>query len=355
MDLCTVNSNIKNDIKTAVISTAIISKGSSNYSIKNWWPAAILASILFLTPCLAHSASSAGKQDLGEERWFEVELIIFAHKDGQALESEKWPEITDLVLPEKMIELGQPLPELPEEPKPKIEEQAMVFEQINPDADVPINESIPMPVAFVMLKDEELQLKESLKKLIKSSKFDPLLHVAWRQPTYDEKHAQTVLLYEGMTKPEYTENEKTKPKNTGRNAKSNNKSETNFKTFETINPRFTGTIRMSVARYLHLAADLVYRTPITQRVSRPIQDQELWTDSPHQALSYPQGPAYRLESWKAVRGFRLKESRRMRSKRIHYLDHPFLGIVALITPVELPKDPEELSPIDPASNISSGN
>ncbi len=353
MDPCNIKSIIKGDIKTAVTAAAFNSKSnSSSYSIKNWWLAAILALILFLTPCLAFSAPSAGKQNSGEERWFEVELIIFAHKNGQALESEKWPEITDLILPEKMVELSQPLPEPPEKPKPKIDEQSLVFEQINPDADSSIKEPIPMPVAFVMLKDEELQLKESLKKLIKSSKFDPLLHVAWRQPTYDEKHAQTVLLYEGMTKPEYTENKKTKPKNTSRNAKNKNKRDTSF---ETINPRFAGTIRLSVARYLHLAADLVYRTPITQRVSRPIQDQELWTDSPHQALSYPQGPAYRLESWKAVRGFRLKESRRMRSKRIHYLDHPFLGIVALITPVELPKDPEELSPIDPASNISSGN
>jgi hypothetical protein len=342
------------DIKTAVTSTSYNSKSSGNYSIKNWRLAALLASILFLTPCLVLSASSVKKQDLGYERWFEVELIVFTHKNRLALDSEKWPEITDLVLPEEMMELGQPIPKPPEEITPIKNQQDLFFEQVGQEGNSPMEDlkPIPMPVAFVMLRDEELQLKESLKKLTKSSKFDPLLHLAWRQPTYNDKHAQTVLLYEGMTNPEYTENKNLKTGKTARNTKSDIKNETNI---EMINPRFAGTIRLSVARYLHFAADLVYRAPVTQRVANPMQDRELWTDSPYQALSYPQGPAYQLESWKAMRGFRLKESRRMRSKRIHYLDHPFLGIVVLITPVELPKDPEELSDTDHTQNISSGN
>ena len=338
------------DIKTAITGTSYNSKSSSNYSIKNWWSAAILTSILFLSPCLAISASSEKKPDLGEERWFEVELIVFAHQSGLALDSEKWPEITDLVLPEEMMELGQPIPKPPEEITPKKDQQDLVFEQVTQDGSSPTEDlkPIPMPVAFVMLRDEELQLKESLKKLTKSSKFDPLLHVAWRQPTYSDKHAQTVLLYEGLTNPAYNEIKDLKTQKTRRKTKS----DTNI---EMINPRFAGTIRLSVARYLHFAADLVYRAPITQRIANPMQDRDLWTDSPYQALSYPQGPAYQLESWKAMRGFRLKESRRMRSKRIHYLDHPFMGIVVLITPVELPKEPEELLASDPTKNISSGN
>lgn len=321
------------DSNTAVAFTAYRrSNRSSNYSIKNWRLAAILMPILLLLPCLAFSAPLAKKKNLTEERWFEVELIVFAHLNGQALESEKWPDITGLILPKKVIELGQPAPEPIEKPKPKTGEQSLVFEQVNSSAVEPI----PMPVAFVMLKDEELQLKESFKKLKRSREFRPLLHVAWRQPTYSAKHAQTVLLYEGMTEPEYTENTKNKSKNKRLNTKSDTDN-------GVINPRFVGTIRLSVARYLHFAADLVYRVPVTQRVAIQMQDRDLWTDSPYQAISYPQGPAYQLESWKAIRGFRLKESRRMRSKRIHYLDHPFLGVVVQITPVELPKDPEELS------------
>jgi len=344
------------DSKTAVAFTAYHSGNcssncSSDYSIKNWRFAAILIPILLLLPCLAFSASSAEKNDLADERWFEIELIVFAHNNAQALDSEKWPEITDLVLPEKMVELSQPLPEPPEEITPKKDPKALVFEQVSQDgilgSRIEHLKPVPMPVAFVMLKDEELQLKDSLKKLTKSSKFDPMLHVAWRQPTYNDDNAQTVFLYEGMTKPEFREIENTDSENNPLNTPSDAKSDVNSETdIEMMNPRFVGTIRLSVARYLHFAADLVYRAPVTQRVAKQMQYGDLWTDSPYQALSYPQGPAYQLESWKAVRGFRLKESRRMRSKRIHYLDHPFLGIVVLITPVELPNGPEELSAPD---------
>jgi hypothetical protein len=35
--------------------------------------------------------------------------------------------------------------------------------------------------------------------------------------------------------------------------------------------------------------------------------------------------------------FELNESRRMRSKELHYLDHPALGIVVKITPLETPE------------------
>jgi len=58
----------------------------------------------------------------------------------------------------------------------------------------------------------------------------------------------------------------------------------------------TGTIRVSLAHYLHLNADLLYTAG---------------TDGPT---------------------VRMKQSRRMRSKEIHYLDGPVLGIIVLMTP-----------------------
>lgn len=348
MDLCNIKTVVTVNVKTSVYMSRAETRHSTpdsspfrglctrNYSIKNWWPTAILTLILLLLPSLVFSASSRTKQGSKEDRWFEVELIVFAHKNGHALESEKWPEITDLVLPEKMIELGQPVDKPPE--KPKVKEQSLIFEQVNP-ANSSNEEPIPMPVAFVMLKDEELQLKDSFKKLSRSSKFDPLLHVAWRQPTYGKKRAQPVLLYEGMTDPDF-DNTRAGSRKKSKKAKKNAGA-------QTINPRFSGTIRLSVARYLHFAADLIYRMPVTQRVAIPVPSDNLWNDTPYQTLYDPQGPAFQLDSWKAMRGFNLKESRRMRSKRIHYLDHPFMGIVVLITPVELPKNPEELSADNP--------
>ncbi len=55
-----------------------------------------------------------------------------------------------------------------------------------------------------------------------------------------------------------------------------------------------GTIKVSVNRYLHVDLDLLLKT----------------------------GKSYRLQ-----------ESRKMRSKQIHYIDHPMMGVLVLITPV----------------------
>jgi hypothetical protein len=113
------------------------------------------------------------------------------------------------------------------------------------------------------------------------------------------------------------------------------------------NPRFVGTVALSVERYLHLAANLVYRQPVTQKAPVLVPDLELWYDRPYVTLREPQGPAYRLETWQAMRGFRLKESRRMRSTEIHYLDNPFMGLVVVVTPVELPEPAEEIKQTSP--------
>jgi hypothetical protein len=45
-----------------------------------------------------------------------------------------------------------------------------------------------------------------------------------------------------------------------------------------------------------------------------------------------------------VKRFELHQSRRMRSKTLHYIDHPLYGVLLLITPYE---NPDEGSPVLP--------
>lgn len=333
---------------------------SNHNNIKNQW----LAVLFLLIPGIVFSAAPSQNRNFEDERWFEVELIIFAHNNKEALESEDWPKITGLLLPDELVELSLPDPEPPEEEtqSPATQEPAMIFEPVTQpiangtdlapgDA---ILEPVPMPVAFEILPDEELQLKDAFKKLQRSRDFEPMLHVAWRQPTFERKRAQTVLLYDSMTEPVPEMTEDIKSIEAGKKKRVDEKASVNNQTEEgPRNPNFVGTVQLSVARYLHLAADLVYRTPVTERVAIPLPDLELWYDRPYPTLTQHQGPAYQLEQWNAVQGFRLEESRRMRSKKIHYLDHPFFGVVVLITPVELPKDPEVENIPDPMRSISS--
>lgn len=351
------------------------------------FPSLIIALFLAWTPVLAVAApgtsSTTPINNFEEERWFQVELILFAQLNGKAMEAEQWPDIEGLALPEKLLELTlptdepEPLEEIPDDAQIDItplsglaagETTALIFEEVT------IEEAPPaMPVAYQILETEDLQLNDVMKKLQRSKQFKPLLHVVWQQPTVAAGKTTPIFLFEGMTDPlpvkevvaeaveeavedvvdEIFAGESTEEATDTTIAETTTIPEEAasqdlfplapiFATEEDTNigpenPRFAGTVRLSVTRYLHLAADLVYRTPVTQQAAIPISDLELWYDRPYPTLRDPQGPAYQLEEWQAVRGFRMRESRRMRSKEIHYLDHPFFGMVVLVTPVELPQ------------------
>ena len=293
----------------------------------------LLATLLPLPTAASAKSSSLSLEDA---RWFQVELILFAQKNGEPLDAEQWPDIAAMLLPDTLLELHLP-------------QEANTTEGSIPadtDSESPEN-TREWPPAYQLLGEDALQLTDAAKKLRRSSRFTTLLHIAWQQPTYDRQQAQPIFFMEGMDKPLSVEaDEKNTPEDTSPASAAVNRQ------MGPPNPRFVGTVTLSVERYLHLAADLLYRQPVTQHLAIPISDLDLWYDRPYPTLNEPQGPAYRLESWQAIRGFQLKESRRMRSKKIHYLDHPFMGLVVVITPVELPEATEEIQQTSPQNILS---
>ncbi len=72
-----------------------------------------------------------------------------------------------------------------------------------------------------------------------------------------------------------------------------------------------GTVTVVLGRYLHLYTDLVFRTPMTRPDAQGHQEP---------------GPS--------LVSVRVQGQRRMRSRELHYLDHPLLGVLVQITPVE---------------------
>ncbi len=94
-----------------------------------------------------------------------------------------------------------------------------------------------------------------------------------------------------------------------------------------------GTLAVTLGRYLHFQADLWYREPALGQLPVDIPLGEVFlrgsaarTD-PAVILPEPDN-SYML----------LSESRRLRSKEVHYLDHPKLGIVVRIDPVAIPQE-----------------
>jgi hypothetical protein len=111
----------------------------------------------------------------------------------------------------------------------------------------------------------------------RSRGYRPLLHIAWQEQVAGRSSARPVALPRGAA---------------GKDGK-----------------YVTGTARVGLGRYLHLDLDLVLHD---EWIQTHALDSELYG-----------APEYRL-----------RESRRMRSKEIHYFDHPLFGVVAIITPVE---------------------
>jgi len=86
-----------------------------------------------------------------------------------------------------------------------------------------------------------------------------------------------------------------------------------------------GSVGVTLGRYLHFQAELNYNAPALGAY-------------PTELASRADGSGTAVPASDATDGFMtLAQSRRMRSGELHYLDHPKLGIVVRIDPVEIPQ------------------
>jgi len=137
---------------------------------------------------------------------------------------------------------------------------------------------------FIELDRSHYQLDGVRSGLRNSRDYEVLLHRAWRQVGYSTAHAIPYPV----------------------NAYSENGGY-----------RLEGTVKLVRERYLHLDVDLV----LQKAGANPPGS---YTDA------QPETAAYQL-----------REKRRMRSRELHYLDHPRFGVIAIVTPYDAPEDEPE--------------
>jgi hypothetical protein len=200
---------------------------------------------ILLTCLLSLSTLLAWGTALGEAdaRQFDIEVVIFAHinaYDG----GEHWPRESRREFPPGGWE-SRPLPE------PGVAD-----------------------MDWQALPGSGSQLAGVTAALRRSDSYRPLVHLYWRQGLVDPARTRAIdiaslagTLDSGAV------------------------------------PRVEGTLRLSVARYLHLETDI----RLVDGEAGQFMDEAL--------------PSYRM-----------RQSRRMRSGELHYLDHPRFGLIALITP-----------------------
>lgn len=232
---------------------------------------------LLLFPILLHAAP--------EDRWYKVEVIIFAYKSKAYRNSELWPVDYSLPRIEKSRELG----------------------------------SAP----FTKLSARQLRLGGAANRIKNAPDLEYMLHFGWLQPGLPEEKSVAVHVYDGMLEGAY------RPE-----------SARSYK--------LDGTLRLSLSRYLHLESDLIWRDPLSaeevasQQAASQVADDAV----PVGAVTGEEGaiametatPSEIPTSQTPVISehvYRMQQSRRMRSNEIHYLDHPRFGVVALVTPYEI--------------------
>ena len=209
-------------------------------------PRAPLAA-LALTAMLACTADAA-------QQWYTVEIIVFDTPGGEGLDAEHWP-----------ADPGEPSLEGAVELTPAPGDA--------PDGGVH---------AFRLLDRADLSLSGAFRTLRRSARYRPLLHAGWRLPGLPRSAARPAHVGPRL----------------GAAAASGSENDP---------PAVRGTVKVSVARYLHVELDLLYRL------------------SGDDMAAVPEG---------TPRWFRLESERRMRSRELHYIDHPLFGVLVWITPFQ---------------------
>lgn len=95
-------------------------------------------------------------------------------------------------------------------------------------------------------------------------------------------------------------------------------------------PTLEGLLSVTLGRYLHFRADLYYQAPLAGRA--PV-DQPL--PPPGMTAAGPLRP--QLADLEPAGYVQIHQTRRLRSGELHYLDHPKLGVLVRIDPVEIPE------------------
>jgi hypothetical protein len=140
---------------------------------------------------------------------------------------------------------------------------------------------------FIPLTSDTFSLSGKANALNKSGQYKVLKHMAWLQPGLAKEDAISVRVSAGK----------------------NYKNEFNERSFANQPANeLDGTVKVVLGRFLHVYTDLAYRKAFNISSSDALGRNRVLADFP------------------------IKTHRKMRSSTLHYIDHPYLGILVEIRP-----------------------
>lgn len=226
---------------------------------------------ILLIPWLVFIFSHAQGEENNE---YKVEMILFSHQNSQAAGADRKQEGNTGASLENTAELSWD----------------------------------PALSNYVILSEFDKDLNPVVATLNRSSRYQVIMHLVWRQAMHTRELAKPLHIHGG------TDFSGQFP--AGVNAVTAPRID--IVTDQPKQPlpleQVDGTVTLFVGRYLHVLTDLIYRQPAMPR-ERNSKDEQISESN-------------------VLVDYTVRNSRKMRSTELHYLDHPLLGILVQITPIE---------------------
>ncbi|HEY7885208.1 MAG TPA: CsiV family protein [Cellvibrionaceae bacterium] len=274
--------------------------------------------LCLITLVLVH-VTRANAQDGRFDGWYQIEVIVFERRtaDGEEL----WPKDITLRYPLNWQVLKDP-EALPEQQPIASSEPLTPAVSTAPAVDL-------QRMPFYTLPSDNRVLNGERRRLDARPELSVLFHEAWRQPLSAAEVTPSVLIFGGER--------------------------------YDAHQRLEGSLHIYVSRYLHVQTNLwlsnfqtnagQMHTPWPEIPLNPmeklrqLEQLNLATTPPlsfsaapsqqWQALEWETSlPEFLAAAYVPTRIVTLQQSRRMRSNETHYLDHPHLGLIVRISPID---------------------
>jgi len=241
---------------------------------------------------LCSLSAPAFAEDVG----YEVEVIIFEDTTGVYDHVEKWSAVED-----------------------HLEQQDQV--QATEQRSAADNKASAELAKIQPLSAKQFRLNSEANRLAQHPDYHVLLHAAWKQRGLDRDLAFPVHI----------------DSNLGISTQAP-ASDATSQPSDAHATHIAGDITLVMSRYLHINADLIYQKPITEVIDQPVDLQPAASRSPFDKPTSGPTTVIRYED------FPVKFERRMRSREIHYLDHPLVGMIVLATPFKIESESKGAKP-----------
>lgn len=279
------------------------------------------------------------------EGWYQIEILVFERTGG--FDDELWPTDITLRYPLHWQELRDPEAiEAATDAATGGDSAAPLDPAAEADADTPTPDLAREP--FYTLPETERHLNQERRRLAAQGNIRVLFHEAWRQPVAGVEQTPSILVFGGETFDQHR--------------------------------RLEGSVHISVARYLHLNTNLWLSdfqintgqgSPWPEIPLNPVERLKRAESTGDGLLPYAGSQpaatpwaASRQSAWTSSfeedslsdfleapylprRIVTLQQHRRMRSDELHYIDHPRLGLLAIIHPYVVPPQESEEGIVTP--------